>query len=219
MLTATPARRKVPLTQPLRHARYRRLWCANLVSNLGTWTQTFASAWLIASLSHSASTTTLVQTATYLPIFLFSLLAGVLADGVRRPKFLFFCNLFMAVCATAMAVLVISGHARAAPVLAITFCLGAGSAFMWPAWQAAMSGLVEPDEVEAAATLNNLSYNMAAIFGPVLGGLLFNWIRAHAMFHANGLPYEDLLVEYWPWWQDHAPQQHPQARLQERLRL
>ena len=95
-LPARPLRQKVPLSKPLRHARYRRLWTANLISNLGTWTQTFASAWLIASLSHSASTTTLVQTASYVPIFLFALFAGVVADAVDRPKFLFFCNLFMA---------------------------------------------------------------------------------------------------------------------------
>src|SRR4051812_42802213 len=192
-LTAAPPRRKVPLTQPLRHARYRRLWCANLVSNLGTWTQTFASAWLVASLSHSASTITLVQTATYIPIFLFTLFAGVVADGVDRPKLLFFCNLFMAVCAATMALLVISGHASSAPVLAVTFCLGTGSAFMWPAWQAAMSGLVEPSEVEAAATLNNLSYNVAAIIGPALGGVLFKWIGPGALFLVNALSFIGLL--------------------------
>lgn len=104
-----PARRKIPLTQPLRHARYRRIWLANMVSNLGTWTQTFAAAWLVASLSNSASITSLVQTATYVPVFLFALFAGVLADAVHRPKFLFFCNLFNAVCAATMALLVWSG--------------------------------------------------------------------------------------------------------------
>jgi predicted MFS family arabinose efflux permease len=204
-LPAPPLRRKVPLTKPLRHARYRRLWTANLVSNLGTWTQTFASAWLIASLSHSASTTTLVQTATYIPIFLFALFAGVVADAVDRPKFLFLCNLFMALCACAMAALVISGHATAAPVLALTFCLGTGSAFMWPAWQASMSGLVEPDELEAAATLNNLSYNVAAILGPALGGILFNWIGPGALFLVNALSFAGLLAVYWAWWQERLP--------------
>lgn len=95
-LASTPGRSKVPLTKPLRHARFRQLWIANLISNLGTWTQTFAAAWLIASLSTSATTSSLVQTATYLPIFLFALFAGVIADAVHQPKFLFFCNLFMA---------------------------------------------------------------------------------------------------------------------------
>lgn len=216
-LPAAPARSKVPLTQPLRHARYRRLWCANLVSNLGTWIQTFASAWLIASLSHSASMTTLVQTATYVPIFLFALFAGVVADAVHRPKFLFFCNLFMALAASAMALLVLSGHASSAPVLAVTFCLGTGSAFMWPAWQAAMSGLVDAGEVEAAATLNNLSYNLAAILGPALGGMLFNWIGPGALFFVNALSFAGLLVVYRAWWCEHTPQAAPDGAFLERF--
>ncbi|WP_313634308.1 MFS transporter, partial [Massilia timonae] len=201
-----PRRRKVPLTQPLRHARYRRIWLANLVSNLGTWVQTFAAAWLVASLSQSASITSLVQTATYVPVFLFALLAGVLADAVHRPKFLFFCNLFNAMCAGAMAVLVWSGKVSSGPVLAITFCLGIGTAFIWPAWQAALSGLVEPDEVEAAATLNNLSYNLSAILGPALGGLLFGWIGPGALFLANAVSFIGLLAVYWHWWREGAPQ-------------
>jgi predicted MFS family arabinose efflux permease len=214
---ANPPRRTVPLSRPLRHPRYRRLWCANLVSNLGSWTQTFASAWLIASLSHSASTTTLVQTATYIPVFLFALLAGVVADAVHRPKFLFFCNLFQAACACAMAALVMSGRASSGPVLAVTFCLGIGSAFMWPAWQAALSGLVEPDEVEAAATLNNLSYNVAAILGPALGGLLFNWIGPGALFLVNALSFVGLLGVYRAWWREQPAQPTPPARFLARL--
>jgi predicted MFS family arabinose efflux permease len=195
-------RRKVPLTTPLRHMRFRQLWLANVVSNLGTWTQTFASAWLIATVSTSASTTSLVQTATYVPVLLFALFAGVVADAVHRPKFLFWCNAFMALCACALALLVKSGHTAAGPVLAVTFCLGAGSAFMWPAWQASMAGLVEPDEVEAAATLNNLSYNVAAILGPALGGVLFAWIGPGALFLINALSFLGLLGAYAAWWRE-----------------
>ena len=195
-------RARVPLCTPLRHARYRNLWLANLISNLGTWTQTFASAWLIASMSTNASTATLVQTASYVPIFLFALTAGVIADAVERPRFLFFCNLFMALCACLMAVLVVSGRASAGPVLALTFCLGSGAAFMWPAWQASMSGLIDPDEVESAATLNNLSYNVAAIAGPALGGLLFNWVGPGALFMVNALSFVGLLLVYWVWWRE-----------------
>jgi MFS family permease len=215
---AAPARCKVPLTRPLRHPRYRSLWCANLVSNLGTWVQTFASAWLVASSSHSATSTTLVQTSTYIPIFLFALFAGVVADAVHRPKFLFFCNLFMAACACTMAGLVASGHAAHGVVLGLVFCLGCGSAFMWPAWQAAISGLVEPDEVEAAATLNNLSYNVAAILGPALGGVLFGWIGAGPLFLLNALSFIGLLAVYRAWWMDGSAQPRVQAGFGARLR-
>ncbi|UVW26906.1 MFS transporter [Massilia sp. H6] len=214
----TSARRRVPLTQPLRHPRYRKLWLANMVSNLGTWIQTFASAWLVASMTQSASITSLVQTATYVPILLCALLAGVVADAVHRPKFLFFCNLYMALCAAAMALLAATGLVSSTAVLVITFCVGVGTAFVWPAWQAAMSGLVEPDEVEAAATLNNLSYNLSAIIGPALGGLLFGWIGASALFLANALSFLGLLGVYWAWWQEHTPQASARASFQQRLR-
>lgn len=216
---ARPRRPSIGLAQPLRHPRYRRIWLANLVSNLGTWIQTFASAWLVASLSGSASITSLVQTATYVPVFLFALIAGVVADAVHRPKFLFFCNLFNAVCAGAMALLVWSGKVASGPVLAITFCLGIGTAFIWPAWQAAMAGLVEPHEVEAAATLNNLSYNLSAIAGPALGGLLFGWIGPGALFLANALSFGGLLLVYWHWWREGAPQARERAGFADRLRV
>lgn len=203
-LPAVPRRCKVPLSKPLRHTRYRQLWLANLISNLGTWTQTFATAWLITTVSTSASSTSLVQTASYIPIFLFALFAGVIADAVNRPKFLFLCNLFMALCSCAMALLVMRGTATPGALLALTFCLGTGAAFMWPAWQASMSGLVEPDEVEAAATLNNLSYNVAAIAGPALGGVLFAWVGAGALFLFNAVSFTGLLGVYCLWWREHA---------------
>ena len=199
------------MSQPLRHTRYRQLWLANLISNLGTWTQTFATAWLITtvSASASASASSLVQTASYIPIFLFALFAGVIADAVHRPKFLFMCNLFMALCACAMALLALRGTATPGALLALTFCLGCGSAFMWPAWQASMSGLVEADEVEAAATLSNLSYNVAAIAGPALGGVLFAWVGPGALFLFNAASFVGLLAVYWVWWREHAAEAPP----------
>lgn len=211
-MPARPRPRKVALSKPLRHTRFRQLWIANLISNLGTWTQTFASAWLIATVSATASASSLVQTASYLPIFLFALFAGVIADAVHRPKFLFMCNAFMALCACAMALLVMRGIATTGALLALTFCVGCGSAFMWPAWQASMSGLVEPDEVEAAATLNNLSYNVAAITGPALGGVLFAWVGAGALYLLNAFSFIGLLGIYWFWWREHGADTAP-ARL------
>jgi predicted MFS family arabinose efflux permease len=220
---AAARRRRVPLTQPLRHPLYRRLWCANFVSNLGTWVQTFAAAWLVASSSDSASSTSLVQTSTYIPVFLFALFAGVVADAVHRPKLLFLCNLYVACGACLMAALAMHGHPSHKLVLGLIFCLGCGSAFMWPAWQAALSGLVEPEEVEAAATLNNLSFNTAAILGPALGGVLFKWLGAGPLFLLNAVSFSGLLAVYWSWWRQGGAQPAPcdgyAARLRQGLQL
>ncbi|WP_229490326.1 MFS transporter [Pseudoduganella namucuonensis] len=187
------------MLQPLRHRRFRQLWLANLVSNLGTWTQTFASAWLVASISASPRAATLVQAATYAPMVMFGLLAGVVADAVPRARLLFVINAFMALAALCMAALAAQGDVAPGAVLALIFMTGTGSAFMWPAWQATTSALVAPEEVDAAASLNNLSYNAAAIAGPALGGVLFVWIGPAPLFLFNALSFGGMLLVYSAW--------------------
>lgn len=187
------------LLRPLRHPRYRQLWLANLGSNLGTWIQSFAAAWLIASTSHSPQMTTMVQTATCAPLLLFSLFAGVLADAVDRARLLFAVNAAMLLAAACMAGVAVGGHPATLAVLLLTFVMGTGVAFMLPAWQASMSSLVEPEEIPAAATLNNLSYNLAALLGPWLGGMLFKAVGPSPLFMVNALSYLGLLLVYWRW--------------------
>jgi MFS family permease len=195
------------LWAPLRHARYRRLWIANLLTSLGTGAQAFAAAWLIATISRSASTTAMVQTVTYAPLLLFALLAGVVADAVERPKFLFLANLMMALCACAcsIAVLVLDLHATLVPVLVLTFLFGMGTAFRWPAWQASVCDLVSPGELEAVATLENLTSSAGNVAGPALGGMLFAWLGPAAPFIANALSFTGVLALYWVWWQESEP--------------
>ncbi|MBJ7313637.1 MFS transporter [Rugamonas sp. CCM 8940] len=190
------------LLEPLRHRRFRQLWLANLAANLGRWVQAFAAAWLVASMSESPLLTTLVQTASYAPMLLFALPAGVLADAVDRPRLLFVINAGMALAAGLMALATMGGQATAFTLLALTFLMGCCAAFLWPAWQASMSTLLEPELVPTAAILNNLSYNLAALLGPWLGGLLFQHIGAAPLFLANALSYLGLLLVYWRWVRD-----------------
>ncbi|GAB2863157.1 hypothetical protein GCM10027277_34760 [Pseudoduganella ginsengisoli] len=198
-VATSEAARKIPMLQPLRHRRFRQLWIANLVSNLGTWTQTFAAAWLVASGDASSHMAALVQAAASAPTLLFGLLAGVVADAVPRARLLFAVNAARALAAALMAILAGSGHAPAWAVLALVFMMGTAQAFMWPAWHAVTSLLVDADEVEAAATLNNLSYNAAATAGPALGGALFAWCGAAPLFAFTALSMTGLLAVYYAW--------------------
>ena len=185
--------------QPLRHARFRQLWLANLLSNLGSRMQAFAAAWQIASLSHSPQLTALVQTATWAPMLLFALPAGALADTLHRPTLLFRTNAVMALAAVAMALLSYAGSQPVPALLLLTFAMGAGLAFTMPAWQASMSSLLPPQEVEAAAALNNLSYNLAALAGPALGAVLFQLAGAGPLYWFNVLSFSALLWSYRQW--------------------
>ncbi|ELX10419.1 major facilitator superfamily MFS_1 [Janthinobacterium sp. HH01] len=194
-----PKPHAVPLFQPLRHARFRQLWLANMLSNLGSRMQAFAAAWQIATLSHSPQLTALVQTATWVPMLLFALPAGALADTLHRPTLLFRSNAVMALAAVAMAWLAYDGRQPVPALLLLTFIMGAGLAFTMPAWQASMSSLVPPQEIEAAATLNNMSYNLAALAGPALGGVLFQLAGAGPLYLLNALSFSALLWIYRRW--------------------
>lgn len=192
--------KKMPLWVPLRHTRYRNLWISNAISNTGSWMQAMAAAWLMTSLTTSPLMTALIQTATNLPIFLFAVFAGTLADKVDRPKFLLIVNTQMAISALILSVLITSNLITPWLLLFLIFTLGCGAAFMWPAWQASMSGLVEHAEIPAAATLNGLSYNLASVIGPALGGLLFKVLGASVLFSLNAVSFLGLIFVYYQWW-------------------
>lgn len=158
--------------------------------------QTFATAWLVASQSRSPATAALAQTVTQAPIFLFALFGGVLADRMDRARYLLCVNIQMALAALCLALLALSAAPSVMAIFALTFVIGAGAAFKVSAWQASMSALVAPEEIEAAATLNGLSYNLASIIGPILGAGLFARSGAWVLFLANALSFLGLIVLY-----------------------
>lgn len=193
------SRTKMPLFKPFRHRRFRNLCIANFFSNIGTWFQTFGAAWLVATQSGKPGTAALVQTITSLPIFLFAIFGGVFADRMDRGKFLLAVHVQMAGSALCLGLLTLLSTPSVNTVLALTFLIGVGAAFRVSAWQASMSGLVPADELEAAATLNGLSFNLASIIGPVAGGWLFMRAGAAGLFLMNAVSFAGLIALYVAW--------------------
>src|SRR3954452_13279005 len=91
---------------PFRHATFTVLWTATVVANIGTWMYNAASGWLMTSLDPDPFTVSLVQVATSLPMFLFALPAGALADIVDRRRLLIAVEAATTACAAAIAALV-----------------------------------------------------------------------------------------------------------------
>jgi len=201
--------RSASIFQPLLQQRFRRLWLANLVSNLGAWSQAFAAAWHVATLEKSPMLTSLVQTATWAPMLLLALPAGMLADLMHRPTLLLRSNAAMSLTAAAMAGLTVAGVQSATLVLALTFVMAAGAAVTLPAWQVSMSALVPKDDIAAVTALNNLSYNAAALAGPLLGGLLFRLSGPAPLYLFNALSFCGLLWLYWHWKEEAQAAQRP----------
>jgi MFS family permease len=149
------------MTGPLRHAPYRRIWLAALVSNLGAWMHEAAGAWLMTTLSPAPLTVALMQTAAALPFFLLAFPAGALADVVDRRRLLLTTQTWMAVAAAALGVLTLMGQVTPALLLGLTFALGVGAAVTAPAWQAMTPELVPRADLASAVARNAATFNLA----------------------------------------------------------
>ncbi len=112
-MTAPDERQSAPVTEPraspwiaFRHKAFTVVWTATVVANIGTWMYNAASGWLMTSLDADPLTVSLVQVASSLPMFLFALPAGALADIVDKRRFLIGSEIFLTVVAAMSAVLV-----------------------------------------------------------------------------------------------------------------
>src|ERR1700737_5530687 len=92
---------------PLRNGIFRALWLAVLVSNIGSWMQTVGAQWLLVRQPHASILVALVQTADYLPDFMFGIVGGVLADSFDRRRLLMVVQACLFAVGTALALLTI----------------------------------------------------------------------------------------------------------------
>lgn len=155
---------------PLRHRVFATLFMAQFGSNVGTFFQAVAGAWLMGDLNTSPTLVALVQTATLLPPVILGLIAGALADIVDRRALLIGTQLWMTTCAGTLAALTMLDLVTPTGLLALTFAMGCGSALMSPAWQAIQPDLVPTEELGQAIALSSMTFNGARAIGPALAG-------------------------------------------------
>lgn len=168
-MTTTPAG---GAWSPFRQKAFAVLWIATVVSNIGTWMNDVGAGWLMTSLAPSPQIVAMVQAATTLPVFLFAILAGAVADIVDRRKLLLVVNIFLSVVAFILAALVRAEAMTPVLLLIFTFLLGSGAAFIAPAWQAIVPKLVPRSDLTAAVALNSMGINISRAIGPALAGML-----------------------------------------------
>jgi hypothetical protein len=143
-----------------------------LASNLGTLMQSVGAAWLMGDLGASPAMVALVQTATFLPVFLVGIPAGVLADLFDRRRLLLGTQMAMMATAFTLAALTFAGTVTPAGVLALTFALGAGAALNGPAWMSIQPDLVPKHQFGQAVALGSMTFNVGRAVGPAIGGLI-----------------------------------------------
>jgi MFS family permease len=148
------------------------IWTASVLSNVGTAMFDTASGWLITSLDANPMTVSLVQVAVSLPLFLFTLPSGALADVIDSRRLLIAVELAILAVSVIFAWLVSLNLATPAALLATTFMLGVGGALTSPAWGATTPLLVPKEDLNSATALNGVGFNVGRAAGPALGGLV-----------------------------------------------
>jgi predicted MFS family arabinose efflux permease len=146
------------------------MWFGACTSSIGTWMQIVAQGWLIYRLSHSAFLLALDQFLGGIPIFLFSLIGGVVADRAERRKILLGSQFVQMGSAALLTVLVATGQVHVWHILCLSCISGFAQAFGGPAYQALIPTLVEREDMANAIALNSIQFNMAVTIGPALAG-------------------------------------------------
>ena len=173
----------------LTHRNFRIVWFAALGSTIGTWMQNYAQSYLVFDLTKSNFYKGVDDFLAQLPILLFMLIGGVIADRHDRRKLLTGSQYVQAFSAFTLAALIFSHHVTIWHIFALSFLTGCGQAFGGPAYQSMIPSLVPRRDLPNAIALNSTQFNLSRVLGPVAGSIVLAGLGAAACFFLNGLSF------------------------------
>lgn len=156
----------------LRHRDFRQLWTAEFVSTSGSQIQRVAVAWQVYQLTGDPFQLGLLGLFRFLPVFLFGIVGGVMADRQDRRRLLLISQSVLLCTSALLGLLTVTDQITMPAIYAITFASYAVSAIGGPSRQALVPALVPERELTGAMTMNTLSMQVATVMGPAFGGLL-----------------------------------------------
>ena len=176
------------------YREFRLLWFGACTSSIGTWMQIVAQSWLVLSISKSPFLLGLDGFLGQIPIVLFSLIGGVLADRIDRRRVLLGSQYVQMTCAFLLTVLIAFKLVKVWHILSLSFVVGCAQAFGGPAYSALVPMLVEKEDLPNAIALNSIQFNLARVIGPMLGGLALTGLGAAWCFGLNGLSFVAVII-------------------------
>jgi predicted MFS family arabinose efflux permease len=174
---------------------FRLMWIGACTSTVGTWMQTVAQSWLVYRLSKdNPFYLGLDGFLGQIPIMLFSLIGGVIADRRDRRTVLLGSQYLQMTCAFTLATLAYFHVVQVWHILCLSFTVGVAQSFGGPAYSALIPSLVPKEDLPNAIALNSIQFNLARIIGPVLGGVALVKLGADWCFGLNGISYVAAII-------------------------
>jgi len=177
-----------------RHKSYRLFWTGQGISLSGTWMQTTAQAWLVYELTGSPFLLGLIGALEFTPVMLFSLFAGVYLDRHSKKKIILLTQSTAMVLAGILTVLVLTGTVAFWHIAVIAVLMGFVRTLDMPTRQSFMIELVGKHHLTSAIALNSVTFNLARIVGPAVGGILISQFGIGFCFLFNALSYMAVLI-------------------------
>lgn len=207
----------------LRNHNFRLYTAGQVVSNTGTWMQRIAQDWLVLDLAHGSGTALGVTTGLqFLPMLLFGLWGGVIADRYSKRRVLMLTQVSMGVLALVLGLLAITGTAQVWHVYVLAFGLGVATVVDNPTRQSFVVEMVGKRDLPNAIALNSATFNGARLLGPAVAGVLIALIGTGPVFLVNAASFGAVLFGIYAMRTDElhhaAPVKRAKGQLREGLR-
>jgi MFS family permease len=178
----------------LKHRRFFYLWLGQLISIAGTQMQIWAIFWHIRTLTDQPIAIGGVGLARILPVILFSLLSGAVADSYNRRHIIFLTQSMAGILALVLALLTQFGHITIWHIYLLTALQAVVVAFDGPARAALIPNLVPKEDLPNAFSLNSIAFQAGAVIGPALTGLVIAVGGQAAVYSINAISYVAVLI-------------------------
>ncbi len=193
----------------LRVRNFRLFWMGQMVSMAGTWMQSVAQNWLVLTITDSGVALGITVALQFLPMLLFGMWGGLIADRFDKRRILFATQVVPMVLALVMFLLVVTGAIALWMVYTLAFLLGLVFMVDMPTRQSFVIELVGPDEVPNAVGLNSAMFNTGRVVGPAVAGVLIATVGTASTFLLNAASYVAVLAALFAMRPD---EMFPQAR-------
>jgi MFS family permease len=179
----------------LQTRNYRLFAAGQVVSNTGSWMQRVAQDWLVLQLTHNSGSALGITTGLqFLPMLLFSLWGGVIADRYSKRGILMLTQAAMGGLALLLGMLALTGSVQIWQVYVLAFALGMVTVVDNPTRQAFAVEMVGPDGMANAIALNSAVFNLARIAGPAVAGIVIGFAGTPTAFLINAASYGAVLI-------------------------
>ena len=187
--------REQPFIQLFSSKEYSLFWLAALFSNIGMWALIYGRLWLMRTMTDSETLLGLVSSANLMPVLLFSIFGGVIADKYNRLKILQTTRLFFALVTLLTGLLIFNNNMNPAILIIISIITGCLLAIDIPSRASMIAKLVKKEYLAVGISMYSIVFGVSGIIGPSLSYCPKIWFRRIIFYHRNILCF-DLFYAY-----------------------